>query len=190
MTAPDSKGRSAAGRTDEQVAQSLYAKREKIYPREVHGLFARLRTWVSWVCWVFTTSLHGCAGTGHQAVLLDLPARKFHIFAFTFWPQDFIYLACLLIIAGLTLFFVTALAGRVWCGYACPQTVWTEAFLWIERKVEGDRMRQQKLDAMPMNARKFRIKVTKQILWLLFAGWTGFTFVGYFTPIVDLGSDC
>jgi len=187
MTAPDPKGRSAAGRTDALVEQSLYAKREKIYPREVHGLFARLRTLgvvgllgiyylTPWLRW-----------NGSQAILLDLPARKFHIFSLTLWPQDFIYLAFLLIIAGLTLFFVTALAGRVWCGYACPQTVWTEAFLWIERKVEGDRMRQQKLDAMPMNARKFRIKATKQILWLLFAGWTGFTFVGYFTPIIDLG---
>jgi cytochrome c oxidase accessory protein FixG len=187
MTAPDSKGRSKAGRTDEQVEQSLYAKREKIYPREVHGLFARLRTLgvvgllgiyylTPWLRW-----------DGSQAILLDLPARKFHIFALTLWPQDFIYLAFLLIIAGLTLFFVTALAGRVWCGYACPQTVWTEAFLWIERKVEGDRMRQQKLDAMPMNARKFRIKATKQFLWLLFSVWTGFTFVGYFTPIIDLG---
>ena len=187
MTAPDSKGRSKAGRTDEQVEQSLYAKREKIYPREVHGLFARLRTLgvvgllgiyylTPWLRW-----------DGSQAILLDLPARKFHIFSLTLWPQDFIYLAFLMIIAGLTLFFVTALAGRVWCGYACPQTVWTEAFLWIERKVEGDRMRQQKLDAMPMNARKFRIKATKQLLWLLFAGWTGFTFVGYFTPIIDLG---
>jgi cytochrome c oxidase accessory protein FixG len=187
MTAPDPKGRSTAGRTDEQVEQSLYAKREKIYPREVHGLFARLRTLgvvgllgiyylTPWLRW-----------DGSQAILLDLPARKFHIFALTLWPQDFIYLAFLLIIAGLTLFFVTALAGRVWCGYACPQTVWTEAFLWIERKVEGDRMRQQKLDAMPMNARKFRIKATKQFLWLLFSVWTGFTFVGYFTPIIDLG---
>ncbi len=187
MTAPDPKGPPAAARTDEQVEQSLYAKREKIYPREVHGLFARLRTLgvvgllgiyylTPWLRW-----------DGHQAILLDLPERKFHIFALILWPQDFIYLAFLLIIAGLTLFFVTALAGRVWCGYACPQTVWTEAFLWIERKVEGDRMKQQKLDAMPMNARKFRIKATKQILWILFAGWTGFTFVGYFTPIIDLG---
>ena len=187
MTAPDLKGPAAADHSDKQVEQSLYAKREKIYPREVHGLYARLRTLgvlgllgiyylTPWLRW-----------DGSQAILLDLPARKFHIFALTLWPQDFIYLAFLLIIAGLTLFFVTALAGRIWCGYACPQTVWTEAFLWIERKVEGDRMRQQKLDAMPMNARKFRIKATKQVLWLLFAGWTGFTFVGYFTPITDLG---
>ncbi|MEZ5542051.1 MAG: cytochrome c oxidase accessory protein CcoG [Pseudomonadota bacterium] len=175
------------GGADEQVEKSLYAKAAKIYPREVHGLFARLRVLgvlsllgiyyvTPWLRW-----------DGHQALLLDLPARKFYIFFLTLWPQDFIYLAALLIIAGLSLFFVTAIAGRVWCGYACPQTVWTEAFLWIERKVEGDRARQQKLDAQAMNARKFRIKATKQVLWILFAGWTGFTFVGYFTPIIELG---
>jgi len=177
----------AARKTDEQVEQSLYARAEKIYPREVHGLYARLRVlgvlgllgiyyitpWLQW--------------DGHQALLFDLPARKFHVFFITLWPQDFIYLAALLIIAGLTLFFVTALWGRIWCGYACPQTVWTEAFLWIERKIEGSRLQQQKLDAQPMNARKFRIKVTKQFLWLAFSAWTGFTFVGYFTPVIELG---
>ena len=187
MTAPDSKGPARVSKSDEQVVQTLYAKQEKIYPREVHGVFARLRTLgvlgllgiyyvTPWLRW-----------DGHQAVLFDLPARKFHIFFVTLWPQDFIYLAFLLIIAGLSLFFFTALAGRLWCGYACPQTVWTEAFLWIERKVEGDRMRQKKLDAMPMNARKLRIKATKQFLWIALAGWTGFTFVGYFTPIIELG---
>jgi cytochrome c oxidase accessory protein FixG len=182
MATPD-----AVSKTDEQVEKSLYSRAEKIYPREVHGLFARLRVsgvlgllgiyyilpWIQW--------------EGHQALLFDLPGRKFHIFFITLWPQDFIYLAALLIIAGLTLFFVTALAGRVWCGYACPQTVWTEAFLWIERKVEGSRMQQQKLDAMPMNARKIRIKATKHFLWVAFSAWTGFTFVGYFTPIIELG---
>ena len=187
MQAPETKGTATPRQSDEQVTQSLYAKQEKIYPREVHGLYARLRTlgvlgllgiyyitpWLQW--------------DGHQAVLLDLPARKFHILWFTFWPQDFIYLAALLILAGLTLFFVTAIAGRIWCGYACPQTVWTEAFLWIERKVEGDRMKQKKLDAMPMNARKFRVKTTKHAIWLLFSLWTGFTFVGYFSPILELG---
>jgi cytochrome c oxidase accessory protein FixG len=187
MASADPKTPAKTGHADEQVTQSLYAKAEKIYPREVHGLFARLRVLgvfgllglyyiVPWLRW-----------DGHQALLLDLPARKFHIFFVTLWPQDFIYLAALLIIAGLMLFFVTALAGRVWCGYACPQTVWTEVFLWIERKVEGDRPRQQKLDAQPMSARKFRIKATKHFLWIVFSAWTGFTFVGYFTPIIELG---
>jgi cytochrome c oxidase accessory protein FixG len=187
MAAADQKTPAAPGGTDEQVEQSLYAKQAKIYPRQVHGLFARLRVLgvlsllgvyyiTPWLRW-----------DGHQALLLDLPARKFYIFSITLWPQDFIYLAALLIIAGLSLFFVTAIAGRVWCGYACPQTVWTEAFLWIERKVEGDRARQQKLDAQPMTARKFRIKATKQVLWIVFSAWTGFTFVGYFTPIIELG---
>ena len=187
MTTPGSKGPVQAPGSDEQVEKSLYAKQEKIYPREVHGVYARLRALgvlgllgiyylTPWLRW-----------DGHQAVLFDLPARKFHIFSITLWPQDFIYLAFLLILAGLLLFFVTALAGRIWCGYACPQTVWTEAFLWIERKVEGDRMKQKKLDALPMNARKLRIKATKQFLWIALAGWTGFTFVGYFTPIIELG---
>ena len=187
MTNPDATGPGAGPRSDEQVAQSLYAKAEKIYPREVHGLFARLRLLgVLGLLGIYyiTPWLHW---DGHQALLLDLPARKFHIFFITLWPQDFFYLAVLLIIAGLMLFFVTALAGRIWCGYACPQTVWTEAFLWIERKVEGSRMQQQKLDAMPMNARKFRIKATKHFLWIAFSAWTGFTFVGYFSPIVELG---
>jgi cytochrome c oxidase accessory protein FixG len=187
MTSPGNKAPAAAGKSDEQVEQTLYAKQEKIYPREVHGVFARMRALgvlgllgiyylTPWLRW-----------DGHQAVLFDLPARKFHIFFITLWPQDFIYLAFLLIIAGLSLFFFTALAGRLWCGFACPQTVWTEAFLWIERKVEGDRMKQKKLDAAPMDARKFRIKTTKHFLWLAFAAWTGFTFVGYFTPIIELG---
>jgi cytochrome c oxidase accessory protein FixG len=184
---PGNKVPAGVGQSDEHVEKTLYAKQEKIYPREVHGIFARLRALgvlgllgiyyvTPWLRW-----------DGHQAVLFDLPARKFHIFFITLWPQDFIYLAILLIIAGLSLFFFTALAGRLWCGYACPQTVWTEAFLWIERKVEGDRMKQKKLDAMPMNARKFRIKSTKHLFWIAFAAWTGFTFVGYFTPIVELG---
>jgi len=187
MDAPETSRAADTRQSDEQVARSLYAKQEKIYPREVHGLYARLRTlgvlgllgiyyvtpWLQW--------------NGHQAVLLDLPARKFYILGLTFWPQDFIYLAALLILAGLSLFFVTAIAGRIWCGYACPQTVWTEVFLWMERKIEGDRMKQKKLDAMPMNARKLRIKTTKHAVWLLFSAWTGFTFVGYFSPILELG---
>ena len=169
------------------VSDEPYAKHEKVYPRAVTGLFATYRLLgvlvllggyylVPWLQWV-----------GHQAVLFDLPARKFYIFSLTFWPQDFIYLAALLIIAALTLFFFTALAGRLWCGYACPQTVWTEVFLWIERKVEGDRNKQIKLDKGPLTKCKFWRKALKHTLWILLSLWTGFTFVGYFTPILDLG---
>ncbi len=167
-------------------SEEVYARHKKVYPREVHGIFANLRVLgvvlllglfygVAWLQW-----------NGHQAVLLDLPARKFYIFGLTFWPQDFFYFAWLLIIAALTLFYVTALAGRLWCGYACPQTVWTEIFLWIERKIEGSRNRQIKRDTGKMTTAKFRVKALKHFVWIAFSLYTGFTFVGYFTPIREL----
>jgi len=166
----------------------LFAAERKIYPRDIHGLHDTLRrvavivllgmyylfAWLSW--------------DGRQMVLFDLPARKFHVFGLTFWPQDFIYLALLLMIAGLALFFFTAVAGRLWCGYACPQTVWTETFLWMERWTEGDRAKRIKLDAAPWTGEKLLRKGAKHTLWLLFALWTGFTFVGYFTPIRELAA--
>jgi cytochrome c oxidase accessory protein FixG len=126
---------------------------------------------------------------GHQAVLFDLPARKFYILGLTFWPQDFIYLATLLIAAGLSLFFFTALAGRLWCGYACPQTVWTEAFLMMERWTEGNRQKRMKLDEAPWDAEKILRKGSKHFLWVTFSMWTGFTFVGFFTPIRELAGN-
>ncbi len=176
--------RSAAAPTT--VEQSLYEKREKIYPREVHGTFAMLRVTavlgllglfyvMPWVQW-----------DGHQAVLFDLPARKFYIFWLTLWPQDFLLLTLLMMMGALSLFFFTALAGRLWCGYACPQTVWTEVFLWMERHIEGNRQQRMKLDRAPWSLRKLRIKATKQLAWVSFALFTGFTFVAYFTPATTL----
>ena len=166
--------------------QSLYSAHQKIYPREVSGRFARLRV-VSFVLLLgIYYILPLVQWDGRQAVLFDLPARKFYLFGLTLWPQDFIYLAVLLILAGLSLFFFTALFGRVWCGYACPQTVWTEAYLWIERKVEGKRNRRIRLDQAPLNAHKIRRKTVKHVLWIAFSLWTGFTFVAYFTPIDEL----
>ena len=167
----------------------LYRSEEKVYPREVKGRFATLRRiamfvllgafyvgpWLSW--------------EGRQAILFDLPARKFYIFGMTLWPQDFIYLALLLIILAVSLFFFTALAGRLWCGYACPQTVWTEAFTWIEMAVEGDRNKRIKLDKGPWTFEKVRKKALKQFLWLTLALYTGFTFVGYFSAIGPLTAD-
>lgn len=164
----------------------FYAKHQKVYPRKVTGLFATLRVLGVLVLLGLYYLVPWFQYDGHQAVLFDLPARKFYIFGLVFWPQDFFYLALLLIIAALALFFFTTLAGRLWCGYACPQTVWTEVFLWIEQWLEGDRNKQIKLDKSPWTARKIRIKATKHLLWFLFAAWTGFTFVGYFTPITTL----
>ena len=122
-----------------------------------------------------------------QAVLFDLAHRKFYILGLVFWPQDIIYLTVLLIISALSLFLFTAVAGRLWCGFACPQTVYTEMFMWIERKIEGDRMQRMKLDKAPLSGHKIAIKSAKHGVWIALALWTGFTFVGYFTPITELG---
>jgi len=171
----------------QDAANSLYRKDPKVYPRDVAGTFARLRKLAVIVLLGLYYLLPWINWDGHQSVLFDLPARKFYIFGLTFWPQDFIFLTLMLIIAGLSLFFVTAVAGRLWCGYACPQTVWTEVFLWMERWVEGDRNKRMKLDASPWNANKIVRKTVKQLLWIGFALWTGFTFVGFFTPIREFG---
>ncbi|MCP4046698.1 MAG: cytochrome c oxidase accessory protein CcoG [Gammaproteobacteria bacterium] len=169
------------------TGDSLYRKDPKVYPRDVKGTFASLRKLAVIVLLGLYYILPWINWAGHQSVLFDLPARKFYILSLTFWPQDFIFLTLMLIIAGLALFFVTAVAGRLWCGYACPQTVWTEVFLWIERLVEGDRNKRMKLDKAPWNGNKILRKFTKQFLWITFALWTGFTFVGFFTPIRELG---
>ncbi len=165
---------------------SLYVSERKIYPRDVSGRFDRLRTAaVFWLLGMFYL-FPWLRWDGRQAVLFDLPARKFYVFGLSFWPQDFLFLALLLIIAAMALFFFTALAGRLFCGYACPQTVWTEVFLWMERWTEGDRSQRMKLDAGPWNRQKILRKGSKHVLWLAFALWTGFTFVGFFTPIREL----
>jgi cytochrome c oxidase accessory protein FixG len=168
--------------------KALYAAHKKIYPREVSGRFTRLRmlSVVVLLGIYYVTPL--LQWDGRQALLFDLPARKFYIFGLTLWPQDFIYLAALLILAGLSLFFFTALVGRVWCGYACPQTVWTEAYLWMERKIEGKRTSRMKLDKASTSAAKIRTKTLKHTVWIAFSLWTGFTFVGYFTPIDQLAA--
>ena len=145
------------------AADSLYRKEPKVYPRDVNGKFARLRNLAVVVLLGLYYIIPWLNFSGHQAVLFDLPARKFYILGLTFWPQDFIFLTLMLIIAGLSLFFVTAVAGRLWCGYACPQTVWTEVFLWLERLVEGDRNKRIKLDASPWNSNKIIRKLPSSL---------------------------
>ena len=165
---------------------SYYVSERKVYPRDVSGKFDRLRmAAVVWLLGMFYL-FPWLRWNGQQAVLLDLPARKFHIFGLMFLPQDFLFLSTLLIIAALALFFFTTMAGRLFCGYACPQTVWTEVSIWIERWCEGDRSKRIKLDASPWNREKVLCKSAHQVVWALFALWTGFTFVGFFSPIADL----
>jgi cytochrome c oxidase accessory protein FixG len=167
---------------------SLYESAAKIHAREVAGLFDRFRSGTTLLLLAAYYVSPWFTWDERQAILFDLPARRFYIFGLTFWPQDFIYMAWLLIIAGVALFFFTALAGRIWCGYACPQTVWTNAFVWMERLTEGNRSKRLKLDKSPWNRNKIIRKTSKQILWISFALWTGFTFVGYFTPIQELAT--
>lgn len=164
---------------------------QKIYPRAVTGVFARWRwgmVWLTqtiyyglpWLPWPLTGDAQ------RQAVLFDLAERKFHIFGLILHPQDFIYLTALLFIAALSLFLFTAIAGRLWCGYACPQTVYTEIFMWIERKIEGERGHRIKLDKSDWSISKLWTKAFKHAAWAAVAIWTGITFVGYFTPIKEL----
>ena len=165
----------------------MYAAREEIYPREAKGRYANLRWACVWLTQLMFYGLPWLSWNGRQAVLFDLLSRKFYIFGIVLWPQDFIYLAALLIICAYLLFLVTAVAGRVWCGFACPQTVYTEIFLWIERRIEGPRSARMLLDKKEMSAAKFSKKFAKHAAWGAVALWTGFTFVGYFTPIKLLG---
>ncbi len=189
MSQPDlenPKSRAPQGKAGADTEEALYAIRQKVYPRAVTGRFATWRWILVWATQVLFYGLCWLPWNGRQAVLLDLVDRKFYIFDWIFWPQDVFFLAILLIISAYSLFFFTAVAGRLWCGYACPQTVYTEIFMWIEEKIEGNRAQRMKLDQGPMDARKFGLKAAKFGAWGALSLWTGFTLVGYFTPIREL----
>ena len=167
----------------------MYQARQEIYPREIQGRYASLRWFFVWLTQLVFYGFPWLQWNGRQAVLFDLAARKFYIFGIVLWPQDFIYLAALLIICAYSLFLFTAIFGRVWCGFACPQTVYTEIFMWFERKIEGDRSTRMRLDRQPISLQKFSRKTAKHLVWISFALWTGYTFVGYFTPIRVLSEE-
>ncbi len=168
---------------------SLYESHKKIYPRSVTGLFSNWRWGMVWLTQLVFYGMPWLDWGQRQAVLFDVGARRFYIFNLVLYPQDFIYLTGLLVISALSLFLFTAVAGRLWCGYACPQTVYTEIFLWIEKKFEGDRSARMRRDAGSLSADKVLRKGGKHLAWLAVAFWTGFTFVGYFTPITELGRE-
>lgn len=167
----------------------LYQKREKIYTRQIEGFFQRIRLFTGWPLLLGYFLMPWLMWDGHQAILFDLPERKFYILFLTFWPQDFPLLAWLLIIAAFALFTVTNLAGRVWCGYTCPQTVWTAVYMWMEQKVEGSRNQRRKLDQSPISTEKLIKKTIKHGMFLGFAFLTGFTFIAYFVPAYELFGD-
>jgi cytochrome c oxidase accessory protein FixG len=168
---------------------SLYEAHKKIYPRSVSGFFSRWRWAVVFLTQLVFYGLPWLEWGQRQAVLFDLGARRFFIFNLVLYPQDFVYLTGILVISALSLFLFTAVAGRLWCGYACPQTVYTEIYLWLEKLAEGDRSARMRRDAGPWTADKVWRKSAKQSMWIAVGLWTGFTFVGYFTPIHTLAAE-
>ena len=186
MSEPKPEGIPIIKNASGEAEQSLYAVHEKIYPRAVTGVFNYWRIALVVVTQLVFYGLPWVTWNGRQAVLFDLGARKFFLFDLVFWPQDFIWFAVILILSALGLFLFTAIAGRLWCGYACPQTVYTELFMWIENWIEGDYKQQKKLNDMPWNGQKIVRRGGKHVAWVLLSLWTGFTFVGYFTPITVL----
>lgn len=178
--------RSAAAKPAVTESVLMYQASTKIQSRSAHGRYARLRViatvallglyyLVPWLSW-----------HGQPLVLFDLPHRRFHILGLTLVPQDLLLLTALLLLAALTLFLFTSLAGRLWCGYACPQTVWTEAFLWIEQAFEGDRHQRLRLDRAPWRGEKLLKRGGKHLAWALFGLFTGLSFVAYFVPAREL----
>lgn len=165
---------------------SFYEKHKKIYVRDVKGWWNTWRWVFVWFTQIVFYGTPWLEWNERQAVLFHLVERKFYLFGLVLWPQDVFYLALLLIISAYALFLFTAVAGRLFCGYACPQTVYTEMFMWIENRIEGDRSARMKLDKEPIGARKIRLKAIKHLLWLCISLWTGFTLVAYFTPVDEL----
>ena len=180
--------------TVENEPPRLYAAREPIFPRRVQGKFRNLK----WVLMAITLGIYYITpwirwdrgpGLPDQAVLVDMAGRRFFFLWIEIWPQEFYYVAGLLIMAGLGLFLVTTSVGRAWCGYACPQTVWTDLFILVERWIEGDRNARIRLYNQPWDARKARLRVTKWTLWLLIGLLTGGAWVFYFADAPTLTHD-
>ena len=178
----------APSASDSSEIVSLYKSESTIYAKAVSGWFSHWRWAMVWITQLVFYGLPWLSMNDRQAMLFDLGSRRFYIFNLVLYPQDLIYLTGLLVVSALSLFLFTAVAGRLWCGYACPQTVYTEIFMWVERKVEGDRNARMRLDKSPWGLPKISKKTLKHAVWLAIGLWTGFTFVGYFTPIRELAS--
>ena len=169
----------------------LYTSRVKVQPKSVKGPFRRFKWFMLWFTlgvYYVTPWIRWDRGpfSPDQAVLVDLAGRRFYFGPIEIWPQEFYYVAGLLIMAGLGLFLVTTSVGRAWCGYACPQTVWTDLYMTVERWIEGDRNARMRLDAAPMGAGKFTKRASKHLVWLLIAILTGGAWVFYFADAPTL----
>ncbi len=176
-----------AGEPDDGAALvSMFEKQPDIYPRAVKGWFAAWRWTFVWLTQLLFYGMPWLQWGGRQALLFDLEAQRFYILGLVLYPQDLIFLAALLVLSAMALFFFTAVAGRLWCGYTCPQTVYTEMFMWVERQFEGDRIARMRLDQAPWSAEKLARKGGTQAAWVAIGLFTGFSFVGYFTPIREL----
>jgi cytochrome c oxidase accessory protein FixG len=174
--------------------RSLYKSRVKIHPKRVKGTFRTLKWWIMAVTlgiYYVTPWLRWDRGPGapDQAVLIDFPSRRFYFFFIEIWPQEVYYIAGLLIMAGIGLFLITSLVGRAWCGYMCPQTVWTDLFLVVERFIEGDRGQRIRLDAASFTVGKAAKRTLKYVVWLLIAMGTGGAWVFYFADAPTLARD-
>lgn len=165
---------------------NLYDSDSKVYVRRITGFYQKLRRYTGIPLLLGFALMPWLVVDGRPAMLFDLPSRQFHVLWITFRPQDGMYLAWLLIIAAFLLFTVTVLVGRVWCGFTCPQTVWTHMYIWAEHLCEGDRNKRIKLDRKPWDLEKLLRKGSKHGVWLLIALMTALTFVGYFVPIREL----
>lgn len=167
-------------------AIQVHGPREKLYVRDVQGRYTRWRWGSVWLTQLVYFGLPWLRWNGRPAVLFDIAARKFYLFGLVLWPQDFIYLAGLLMLCAGLLFCASAVGGRVWCSFGCPHSVYTGMFMWIEQRIEGSRAARMRLDAQPLSLPKAAKKLAKHSVWLLLAAWIGITLVGYFTPIRSL----
>ena len=173
---------------EEHLIIKPYKSQTSVYVREQKGFYQKIRRYINWLLMFAFIAMPFVQFNDQQAVLLDVVKQEFRIFDLTFWPQDFILLAGILMVAAFALFFITTWLGRVWCGYVCPQTVWTLAYIWVEHRIEGTRNKRMALDKAPWTLSKAYKKTLKHIIWQLMSLFTATTFISYFVPVSELYS--
>ncbi len=171
---------------EEHLIIKPYKSQTSVYVREQKGFYQKIRRYISWLLIFIFIAMPFVQFNDQQAVLLDVVKQEFRIFNLTFWPQDFTLLAGIFMLAAFALFFITTWLGRVWCGYICPQTIWTLAYVWVEHRIEGTRNQRMSLDKAPWTRNKIQKKTFKHLIWLLMSLFTATTFISYFVPVSKL----